>query len=64
MFRVPSLLALPFLASLLAGCGGGGVTPDSLPPEQKAPEYGQASADKMKSMIGVPGPGGKMQTPK
>lgn len=53
------------LAVLLAGCGGG-TTPETLPPEQKSPDYGQKSADQMKAEYGTPTAGGNMEktTPK
>jgi hypothetical protein len=54
------VLGLFVLAGTMGGCGGG-VTPDQLPPEQKAPDYGQKSADQMKSEYGVPGANGAMK---
>ena len=48
------------LAGIVSGCSGE-VTPDKLPAEQKAPDYGQKSADQMKNEIGAPGAGGVMK---
>lgn len=39
------------VAGLLAGCGGGAVTPENLPPEQKAPDYGQKSLEEMNKVF-------------
>lgn len=61
MNHVRGGLGLIVLATLLAGCGDGTVTPDKLPAEQKAPEYGQKTGDMMKNEIGVPGKGGVLQ---
>jgi hypothetical protein len=48
------------LALLLAGCGGG-VTPENLPADQKAVDYGQKSAHQMVEQYGIPGKGGAME---
>jgi hypothetical protein len=41
------------LAGLLVGCGESG--PAEATKEEKSPDFGQMSGDKMKSMIGTPG---------
>jgi len=61
MQRARLVIGTFVLAGIVAGCGGGEITPDKLPPEQKAPDYGQKSADQMKNEIGAPGAGGVMK---
>ena len=49
---------LAVLAGALSGCGGGTVTPDKLPAEQQAPDYGKNSQDEMNKLMPKAGPGG------
>ena len=44
-------LGLAVLAGALSGCGGGTVTPDNLPAEQQAPDYGKNSQDEMNKLM-------------
>lgn len=57
MVRTCIGISLLTLAGLLVGCGGEPQPTE----EQKAPDYGQKSADQMKNMIGSPGAGGAMK---
>ena len=60
MSRLRAGIAVLALVGLMSGCEQG-ATPETLPDEQKAPDYGQKSADQMKSMYGAPGANGKME---
>ncbi len=61
MIDVRRCLGCITLASVVAGCGGGETTQANLPAEQKAPDYGAKSLDKMKGMYGTPTKTGELK---
>ena len=59
MYRSILASGLFVLAGLLSGCSDESAAPSPEAP----PAEGQAAADQMKNMIGVPQPGGEMKKP-